>query len=102
MVAYGAHHFLHTNPPLMMQLLMQPLTVWDSPVFKVHVRGFGEDDGEEFARPWKVTSILEQASRMGAAWEEREKATQARLDKMQRGVQKKAPKKETGNAKKAK
>ena len=90
---------MKVNPPLLMQLLMQPLTLWDAPVFKVHMLG-RSDDEEELQRPWKVTSILEQASRMGAAWEARERAMAARQAKMERGVVKKPPKaKDTKKAK---
>jgi hypothetical protein len=78
------------NPPLLMQLLIQPLTLWDAPVFKVHVLGHADD--EELQRPWAVTGVLEQASRMGAAWEARERAMVARAEKMSRGIVKKAPK----------
>ena len=74
-----------------MQLLIQPMTLWDAPVFKVHVLGHADDE-DPCQRPWAVTGVLEQASRMGAAWEAREKAMQARAEKMSRGIVKKAPK----------
>ena len=92
-LAFALHWFRKVNPPLLMQLLMQPLTLWNAPVFRIHVLGCSDED-EEYQRPWKVTGIMEQANRMQALWEAREKAQAAREAKMQRGLVKKklAPK----------
>ena len=100
-MAWGLHYFMKVNPPLLMQLLMQPMTLVDAPVFKVHMLG-GADDEEPLQRPWKITSVLEQATRMGTAWEARERAMAARQAKLERGVVKKPPPKPNATTKKGK
>ena len=98
-MAFALHYFMKVNPPLLMQLLMQPMTLWNAPVFRIHMLGHSDEE-EEYQRPWKVTGIMEQATRMHALWEAREKAQAAREAKMMRGiVKKKAAPKEAKKAK---
>jgi hypothetical protein len=94
------HWWFKLNPPLIIQIVMQPLTLFDSPAFHVHIMG-KSDDVEPYERPWASANFMSQASKTVAAWEESSKKREERGRRMMNGM-KKGPKAGKAEAKAAK
>jgi hypothetical protein len=79
------HRFAKLNPPLLVQMVMQPVTAWESPVVQIHLLG-RHDDEEGLERPWKGGGFMENATRAAAEWESAAKKRDARERKMLNGM----------------
>jgi hypothetical protein len=85
------HWFMKVNPPLLFQCVSQPLSVWESPAFKVHFLG-AKDDEPPYERPWPSTNFMEAAQASTKAWEDGYKKREERERKMLNGMVKKKQK----------
>lgn len=86
------HFLLKVNPPLLLQCLMQPATLWEHPAFQLHILGRREESDERLQRPWAGSNVLEAAARSASAWEEATKKRDARAAKMLNGMRRAPPK----------
>lgn len=76
------------NPPLLVQLIMQPVTLLESPVFAVHMLG-KSDEEEPYERPWKGSDFITNLTKTQAAWEASQKKADERRRKMLNGMKSK-------------
>jgi hypothetical protein len=97
MMAYGLYQFMKMSPPLIMQALLQPITLWDSPAFQVHLRG-KRDDEAPYERPWPSNNPLGQWVKAKDEWEAAQKRLDARRQKALNGMKRAKPK-ETAKSK---
>ena len=92
------HRFAKLNPPLLVQMVMQPISVFESPVVQIHLLG-RRDDTEELERPWKGGGFMENVTRATAEWEAASKKRDARERKMLNGMKNAKDKVPKGKAK---
>ena len=62
---------------MVVQCLSQPLQVFDSPVFQLHLRG-GDENSEALERPWKTGSFFSNVVKLQSEWERRQEASKAK------------------------
>jgi hypothetical protein len=52
-VVGAMHVYMKVNPPLLLQVVTMPMSLWDTPVFQVHFLGKDEKSSARLTRPWK-------------------------------------------------